>query len=223
MTTKHTLPFLLLLLAAGAASLASGAGARSFRVDPKASKATIEVGKSGAFSFAAGHSHEVAGPVSAGDVSVDLKDVSRSHVRIEIDAAALKVTGKGESPDDVPKVQQTMAGDEVLDVRRYPRIRFESTSVSVKSGAPPALDLAVAGNVTLHGVTKSVTVPVAVKIDANSVTATGRFAVKQSEFGIKPVSVGGVVSVKDTLDVRFTIVARSAGARESDGEPGRHR
>jgi len=192
MTTKHTLPFLLLLLAAGAASLASGAGARSFRVDPKASKATIEVGKSGAFSFAAGHTHEVAGPVSAGDVSVDLKDVSRSHVRIEIDAAALKVTGKGESPDDVPKVQQTMAGDEVLDVRRYPRIRFESTSVSVK-------------------------------IDANSVTATGRFAVKQSEFGIKPVSVGGVVSVKDTLDVRFTIVARSAGARESDGEPGRHR
>jgi hypothetical protein len=39
------------------------------------------------------------------------------------------------------------------------------------------------------------------------VTATGRFALKQTDYGIRPVSVGGVVSVKDSVDISFTIVA----------------
>jgi hypothetical protein len=38
-------------------------------------------------------------------------------------------------------------------------------------------------------------------------TATGRFSVTQSAFGIKPISVGGVVAVKDALDIEFSIAA----------------
>ena len=37
---------------------------------------------------------------------------------------------------------------------------------------------------------------------------TGKFTIKQTDFGIKPVSVGGVVKVKDELAISFTIVAR---------------
>ena len=44
--------------------------------------------------------------------------------------------------------------------------------------------------------------------DGDALTATGHFAVKQTEYGIKPVSVGGVVSVKDAVDVSFTIAGR---------------
>jgi hypothetical protein len=39
-------------------------------------------------------------------------------------------------------------------------------------------------------------------------TATGRFAIRQTDFGIKPISVGGVVKVKDELTIIFTIVAK---------------
>jgi hypothetical protein len=33
--------------------------------------------------------------------------------------------------------------------------------------------------------------------------------VKQTDFGITPVSVAGVVKVKDALDVEFTLVAEA--------------
>jgi polyisoprenoid-binding protein YceI len=177
-------------------------------VDARRSRAVIAVGKSGVFSFAAGHTHEVVAPVTAGTIDVDRTDPARSRVRLEIDAAALTVTGKGDPPKDVPEVQRTMAGPDVLDVKRYPKIVFESTSVAGRSQAADILDLLVAGKLTLHDVTRSISVPVKVRLDADSVTATGRFPLKQTDYGIKPISVGGVVSVKDTLDISFTIVGR---------------
>jgi hypothetical protein len=47
-----------------------------------------------------------------------------------------------------------------------------------------------------------------VKIAGAALTAVGRFTVKQTDFGIKPVSVGGVVSVKDVIAIAFEISAR---------------
>jgi polyisoprenoid-binding protein YceI len=185
-----------------------GAPSRSYTIDSSQSSATIQVGKAGAFSFAAGHTHEVIVPTIAGTITVDTDDPARSNVRLTIDASALKVSGKGESVDDVPKVQATMLGAQVLDVQRYPKITFASTSIAVKTQTPAILDAMVTGQLTLHNVTRSITVPVTVRREGNTLTATGRFPVKQTEYGIKPVSVGGVVSVKDAVNVSFTIAGR---------------
>jgi hypothetical protein len=51
-------------------------------------------------------------------------------------------------------------------------------------------------------------VPVTVRTDGTTLTATGHFEVKQTDYGIKPVSVGGVVSVKNSVNVSFAIVGR---------------
>ena len=175
------------------------AGPRTFTAEPDRSRALIEVGKSGAFSFA-GHTHEVEAPLTSGVVHVDPDNPTRGDVRLEFNAAAMRVTGKGESPDDVPKVQQTMLSEQVLDVKKFPSITFESTSLSARGD--------VAGKLTIHGTTKPVTAAVAWKITGDSLTATGKFTIKQTDFGIKPISVGGVVKVKDELNITFTIVAR---------------
>jgi len=185
-----------------------GAATHAYTIDPSQSSATIEVGKAGAFSFAAGHTHEVIAPAIAGTITVDTDDPARSNVRLTLDASLLKVSGKGESAEDVPKVQATMLGAQVLDVQRYPKITFASTSIAVKTQTPAILDAMVTGQLTLHSVTRSITVPVTVRREGNTLTATGRFPVKQTEFGIKPVSVGGVVSVKDAVNVSFTIAGR---------------
>jgi polyisoprenoid-binding protein YceI len=185
-----------------------GAPSRSYTIDSSQSSATIQVGKAGAFSFAAGHTHEVIVPTIGGTITVDTDDPARSSVRLTIDASALKVSGKGESVDDVPKVQATMLGAQVLDVQRYPKITFASTSIAVKTQTPAILDAMVTGQLTLHNVTRSITVPVTVRREGNTLTATGRFPVKQTEYGMKPVSVGGVVSVKDAVNVSFTIAGR---------------
>jgi polyisoprenoid-binding protein YceI len=194
------------LLALTASLSLAAAGSRTFTAEPGQSRAVIDVGKAGAFSFA-GHTHEVEAPLKSGVVHFDPDAPAKSDVRLEFNAAAMRVTGKGESTDDVPKVQETMTGEQVLDVKKYPSIVFESTSVTAK-GVAQSLELTVAGRMTIHGVTKPVSAPVAVKIDGQSLTATGKFQIKQTDFGIKPISIGGVVKVKDELAITFTVVAR---------------
>jgi len=184
--------------------------ATSYRVVPEKSVLRIEVGKGGAFGFVAGHTHEVEGRIQ-GRVTADASDLSRAEIQLTIRAADLRVSGKGEPPDDVPKVQERMLGPDVLDVARYPEITFRSRSVAVGGGRNAAADLRVTGELALHGRTKSITAPVRVQIDGGSLTASGTLTVKQSDFGIKPVSVGGVVNVKDALTIHFTVTADSAG------------
>ena len=207
-TTIRRAVMMCVVFGAAISAIVRGAAARSYTIDSSRSSATIEVGKSGILSFAAGHTHEVIAPSIAGTIAVDITDPVHSNVRVTIDASALKVTGKGESAEDVPKVQETMWGTQVLDVQRYPEITFASTSVAIKNHDGTRLDVMVTGQLTLHNVTRSIIVPVAVRQEGESLTATGRFPVKQTDYGIRPVSVGGVVSVKDALNISFTIVSR---------------
>jgi len=179
----------------------------TYRVDPARSRATIHVGKSGAFSFIAGHAHEVSGPIQAGSVDVDLDTPSRSRVRLVIASSGLKVSAAQEPEGDAPKVQDAMESDKVLDVARHPTITYDSASVTLKSRRGNVLDLNISGQLAIRGVAEAVTVPVRVELGNGELSANGRFEIKQSTFGIKPISVGGVVAVKDALGIEFSIVA----------------
>ena len=179
----------------------------AYQVDAAKSRVTIAVGKSGAFSFL-GHKHEVSGPIESGSLDIDPDDLSRSHVSIDIATSSLKVSGVDEPPEDWPEVQAAMESDKVLGVARFPRITFEGTSIAGNRPAAPVFDVVVAGRLTIRDVTRPVSVPVHVQLTDRSLTANGRFSVKQTEFGIKPISVGGAVAVKDRLDIAFTIAAQ---------------
>jgi polyisoprenoid-binding protein YceI len=178
-----------------------------YRIDPGKSSVTIHVGKAGAFSFIAGHTHEVSGPIETGSIEVDPETPSRSRVRLSIASSGLTVSAAGEPDGDAPKVQEAMQGGNVLDVHRYPTITYESTAVTMKSRRGSVLELSVTGQFTIRDVRQPVTVPVHVDLAAGGLSASGRFEIKQSAFGIKPISVGGVVSVKDALAIDFSIVA----------------
>lgn len=181
--------------------------AEQFRVDPASTSVTVEVGRSGLFAFA-GHDHEVVAPGIQGTVTLDRAKLGASSVHLEFDAAALKVTGKGEPAEDVPEVQRVME-NEVLEIQRHPTITFQSDRVSLLERAGDQLTLRVAGQLELHGVTRPVTVPVTVRLAAHSLAAEGRVAVRQTDFGIKPVSAGaGTVRVKDEVEVVFSVTAR---------------
>ncbi len=188
-------------------------GPSDLTIDPAASQVRIDVGKTGAFSFA-GHNHEVLAPAVSGRVRFDPADWPRSAVSLKFDAAALKVTGKGDPPSDVPKVQQVMLSDQVLDVRRFPTVEFTSRSVSATPRSPSTVDLVIAGDLTLHGQTRPVTVRSTATIDPDGLTVRGAFPIKQTDFGMKPVTAGGgTVRVKDEVEVQYVLKARQAGGR----------
>jgi polyisoprenoid-binding protein YceI len=188
------------------AAHASGA-VQTFRIDPANSRATIHVGKGGVFSFVAGHSHEVSGPIASGEVDVDADSPAQGRIHLVIPASELRVSAAGEPEGDTPKVQEAMSGPKVLDVASHPQILYESTGVTVKSGRGNVLDLTVAGRLTIREATQPVTAAVHAEFAENRLKATGRLAIKQSAFGITPISVGGVVAVKDELQIEFSIVA----------------
>lgn len=195
----------------GAVLCAAGVSAGDvYEVDPAASEVRVDVGKSGLFKFA-GHAHEVTAPISQGRIEADAADPGRSTVSLRFQSAALRVSGKDEPEDERPKVQETMAGPKVLDVAHFADIVFTSRTVTGRAAGAGAFDLKVDGDLALHGATHAVSVPVRVTLGPDgSLVAEGKTTLRQTDFGIKPVSVAGVVNVKDELGISFRVSARRA-------------
>lgn len=204
--TRRSLALVYVLLAI-AQTADPGQAREEFRINAGASNLVVHVGRAGVLGFA-GHDHEVAVPAVDGRVTFDRADVSRSSVSVEFDAAAMAVTGKGEPPEDVPEVQRVMRSDRVLDVERHPTITFMSRSVSVLEASADRMRLRIEGQLTLRGITRPLTVPVDLQLSADRLTVTGKATVRQTLFGIRPVTAGaGTVRVKDDVEVVFTVVA----------------
>jgi len=189
-------------------ALPAAAATRTYVIDASASAFQVHVGKSGVLGFA-GHTHEVTADRFEGRVDADPDDLARSSVELSFEALGLTVSAQGEPEGDAPKVQEVMAGSKVLDVSRFPAIRFRSRQVSGRRAAEGAYELQVAGEVSLHGVSRAVTVPVRVELSGATLTASGRTALAQRAFGMEPVTAGGgTVKVKNEVGVEFRIVAR---------------
>ena len=61
----------------------------------------------------------------------------------------------------------------------------------------------------MHGVARSLTIPARVSVSGDTLRASGKFSILQSDYTINPVSVvGGAIRVKDELKFSFDIIAK---------------
>jgi len=163
------------------------------RIDTTRSSVHVHLDKSGAFS-AFGHNHDVEAPIDSGEVT----ETGSPLVEIHLNSRKLRVLDPGTSADTRGQIQKTMEGPQVLDVERYPEIHFRSMKIQ-SAGADHWL---VTGNLELHGQTHPITADVTLKDGLYR----GSAVLKQSAFGITPVSfAGGSVKVKDDLKIDFQI------------------
>jgi polyisoprenoid-binding protein YceI len=132
-------------------------------IDPQLSKIEIQVAKDG-FLKAFGHDHLVSAVKYSGEIQFVAEKVESSSVEFVVESASLKVIDPGESEKDRNEVQATMLGEQVLDATKYPQIKFSSKNVKAGSSAS---QLAVEGTLTLHGMTKPLTVPVRYQMAAD--------------------------------------------------------
>lgn len=168
------------------------ASAQKHAVDVDRSLLKVHVFKAGLFS-AFGHDHEILAPIAAGYVD----DSEHASVEFRVAAAKLKVVDPDASAGDRTKVQKTME-TEVLDIARFPEIRFQSSQVKVTGAGR----WEVQGNLTLHGQTR----PLLVMVTQFPGEYRGAVTIKQSDFGITPISVGGgAVKVKNEVKIEFAI------------------
>ncbi len=169
------------------------AAAQAADVDAGRSSITVKVEKSGFFSAFA-HNHTIQAPIASGKL-----DAEKRTAALTFNAKEMKVLDQGVKDSERADIDQTMKSDKVLDVKRFPEIRFVSTSITPQDGG----SYQVRGDLTLHGTTRPVEFPISFSKDRY----TGSVKLKQTDFGIAPVSVaGGTVKVKDAIEIVFEIV-----------------
>src|SRR6185369_6598381 len=172
------------------------AAAQDVAIDVDRSTVTVHVAKTGLLS-AAGHEHWVSAPISSGTI----RETPSGSVEFTVETAKMTV-----KPD--PKVDaKTQAAiqkdmeDLTLETKKFPQITFRSSRVD-KTGDG---QWKVEGALSLHGVTK----PVSLAVKRTGDAYTARTVLKQTDFAIKPVSVGGgLIKVKNEVEIDFKIFTR---------------
>jgi polyisoprenoid-binding protein YceI len=94
---------------------------------------------------------------------------------------------------EASKLTTHLKSPDFFDTKENPDIKFESTMVEGKQGA----NATVTGNLTLHGVTKTITVPVTVSVTKEGVTLAADFKIDRTEFGMsfEPDKIDKTVSL----------------------------
>ena len=182
------------LLLAGAC-LAQNIGSR---IDVQRSTITIHVGKAGLLS-AAGHEHLVSAPISAGVID------DSTAPRVEFTVQTAKMTVKPDpkvNARDQAQIQKDM-DEKTLEIDRYPEIAFKSSHIEKLADGQWKVD----GMLTLHGMTK----PVSLMVKRSGDAYAGHATLKQTDFGIKPFRAGGgTIRVKNEVEIDFEIYLRPA-------------
>lgn len=101
-------------------------------------------------------------------------DVNTSHVTITMQTDSLTT--------DTPDLTKHLKTADFFDVAKYPEAKFETTAI--KAGGDKGASHTITGNLTLHGVTKSVTFPATIAVTPDAVTVDSSFAINRKDFGI---------------------------------------
>ncbi len=188
------------------ADSASTTGSRAhYVVDARRSRFTVQAFATGILS-AMGHNPTIGIRTFSGEVDFDPDGLDASGLRLTIQAASLSVQDDI-SAKDRNEIERMMKGD-VLEVAKYPEIRYEASTSSVSKLSDAMFSAALSGTLDFHGVTRNQPVAVRITMMGEMLRASGDFTLKQSDYQIKPVSVaGGALKLKDEVKFSFEMVA----------------
>ena len=129
-----------------------------------------------------------------GEIHYANNDPAQSHVKITIDTTSIKA--------DDPKLTEHLKTPDFFDVAKYPEAIFESTAI--KAGGDKGATHTVTGNLTMHGVTKSITFPANVSVTGDVATVDATFAINRKDFGINYAGAADNL-IRDDVVMKLTI------------------
>jgi polyisoprenoid-binding protein YceI len=100
-----------------------------------------------------------------------------------------------------------------LESSRFPTGSFALTSpIQVPAAAlnGETVDVTLVGDLTIHGVTKSVSIAAEARLNGDQVEVQGSLTFAFSEFGMTPPNIAGFVSVEDDATLEFLLVLARA-------------
>jgi len=190
----------------------SGEGVR-YAIVPELSDVRFLVFRAGPMARL-GHNHVVQAKNIRGEIRLTA-DIHQSSFSIEIPVKDFQVDAAGPRedegaeflplPDDeaIAGTTRNMLGEKVLDAAKYPAIEIKS--VALKG---PAWGMDTTVRIRMHGVEREIVVPTVVEQSGDKLVVSAIFSIRQTDFGIVPMSVlGGAMQVDDTVKTRMRIVA----------------
>ena len=186
-----------------------------YRIDPEASKLHILVYRGGTLARL-GHNHVISSRSISGSMwrGTSLQD---SGFAMTVPVNALIVddndarTAEGEdfplnvTEDAKQGTKTNMLRDTLLDGARYPNVSIQSVNLQGDTNAPQVL-----ATLRIKDQSRQIAVPVTLQSADGSLRAKGEFEIKQSDFGITPLSVAlGALLVLDTIKIKFELVANA--------------
>jgi len=164
-------------------------------LDTQRSTITIHVGKSGLFSAAA-HEHTINAPISSGTV----RESTAPHIEFTVETAKMTVKPDPRIDAKDQATIQTHMEEMTLETKKFPEITFRSSRIERIAEGQWKVD----GDLSLHGVTR----PVSLTVKQTGDSWTTHTVLKQTDFGIKPISIGGgMIKVKNEVEIGFQIFA----------------
>lgn len=180
------------------------------RVDPQRSYLVAITTRAGVLGFL-GHEHGVLAPEWDAQVRYDAANPASARVWVNvvvpellIDTAEARRRARlaaGPPADKIGEIRARMLGVDQLDAASHSGIRFVSETVVPLD--PPRLR--VSGKLTLHGTTRPVETVMTVRRIEQFLLFHGELSIRQTDYGITPVSIGGIVKVGDEVRIRYAI------------------
>jgi len=166
-----------------------------FKIDPAHSFVTFRIRH--LVSYAKGRFKKMSG-----DIEFHADKIARSSVRFALDAASIST--------DNPKRDAHLRSPDFFDVKRFPSITFQSTSVR-RDGKV----ITIAGVLSMHGVKKIITIPARiVGKTGDRIGFEGKLTLDRKEFGItwnKILDRGGAM-LGDQVFIDLLLEAKGANA-----------
>jgi polyisoprenoid-binding protein YceI len=147
-------------------------------------------------SDAVGRTSEVTGGFTLTDGASGLQ---ATDIAVEVDLTTLK------SDDDR---RDGRLRDQGLETAQFPTATFKSAGPiavpdSARSGTEVTID--VRGDLTIHGVTKQVTIPIKARVDGDTIQLVGSLTFPLTDFAINKPSSPFVVSIEDDGTLEFQL------------------
>ncbi len=177
-----------------------------FELDPARSRFMVHA-RRGGLAWFKGHDHFVAVRDFSGHADLTLDVLNPATLELVVRADSLEETDP-DFTDQQKEIINRELDEIVLESARYPEIVFRSTSVRgrLKDGQ---FEVKITGDLTLHGVTRRITIPARVSVSGNEMRATGEFGLDRSDYGVKATSAfHGLVRVRNGLQFTIDIVGR---------------
>jgi polyisoprenoid-binding protein YceI len=180
-------------------------GTQRYRLDSGQSK-FIAHAMAGGLLWFKGHDHLIAVREFSGEAQLTPDQISPASLEIAARTGSMVETSSVFN-DQQKQIIDKELREIVLQPDQYPEIVFRSTQVTGKATSANQYDLNIMGDLTLHGVTRQITIPTKVTVTGNELRASGEFSIDRGDFKVKATSaVHGLVRVRDKVKFTFDIV-----------------